>query len=80
MKCIRQNRESGFFTLLIQFQGKHCLCTYLEDYKTNPAAAQPYLTFTIFDDLVETKSVALIRGEVINKMTTAEAKKYVTQL
>lgn len=59
----------------MQWQDKYCLCTYLEDYKKDPAAAMPYLTFTVFDDMVEKKSVALMRGEVTNQMTVPEAKK-----
>lgn len=48
--------------------------TYLEDYKVNAAGAQPYLTLTFFDELLETKSLALMRGEVTNQLTRAEAK------
>lgn len=62
----------------MQFQDKYCLCTYLEDFKKNPSAAMPYLAFSVFDDMVEKKNVALIRGEVSNHVTVAEAKKYVT--
>lgn len=54
------------------------MCTYLEDFKRDPTSAMPYLTFTIFDDMVEKKQVALIRGEVSNNMTVAEAERYVT--
>ncbi|KAI0563074.1 ATP11 protein [Gracilaria domingensis] len=69
------SRGTGFFTLLVQFQGNHCLLTFLEDYKKNPTGAQPYMTITVFDDMVETKQVALLRGEVVNVLTTEEAKK-----
>lgn len=48
--------------------------TYLEDYKTNAAGAQPYLTVSMFDELVETKGLALLRGEVTNMLTRQEAK------
>lgn len=51
--------------------------TYLEDYKTNAATAQPYLTLSLFDELVESKSLVLLRGEVTNHLTTQEAKLYV---
>lgn len=57
------HREGGFFTLLSQFQDKYCLFTYLDDYKANPATAQPYLTLTLYDDLVEDKGLALARGD-----------------
>lgn len=57
------HREGGFFTLLSQFQDKYCLFTYLDDYKANPATAQPYLTLTLYDDLVEDKGLALARAD-----------------
>lgn len=69
-------RERGFFTLLVQFQGKQCFMTYLEDYKQNAAGAQPYLTITMFDEMLETKGLALLRGEVTNQLTRPEAKVY----
>lgn len=50
--------------------------TYLEDYKQNAAGAQPYLTITMFDEMLETKGLALIRGEVTNQLTRPEAKVY----
>lgn len=70
-------RESGYFTLIVQFQGKQCFMTYLEDYKKNTQGAQPYLTLTFFDEMVETKGVALMRAEVTNMLTRAEGKVYV---
>lgn len=69
--------RGGYFTLISQFQGHHCLLTYLEDYKINPASAEPYLVFIVFDDFVEKKGLALLRGEVTNKMTREEATKSV---
>ncbi|CAN8073185.1 unnamed protein product [Agarophyton chilense] len=73
-------RGNGFFTLLVQFQGNHCLLTFLDDYKRNPTEAQPYMTITIFEDMLETKRVALLRGEVVNVLNTKEAKKLVDLL
>lgn len=48
--------------------------TYLEDYKQNAAGAQPYLAITMFDEMLETKGLALLRGEVTNQLTVPEAK------
>ncbi len=59
--------------MLCQFQGRHCLVTYLEDFKTNPGGAQPFLTLTLFDDFVQKKGIALLRGEVTNQITREEA-------
>ena len=40
---------------------------YLEDYKMDPARAQPLLTFSVFDDYSEEKDITLIRTDVLNK-------------
>lgn len=53
--------------------------TYLDDYKANPSTAQPYMTLSLFDELVETKGLALLRGEVMNHLTRTEARLYVWQ-
>lgn len=67
-------RDGGYFTLLVQFQGRQVFLTFLEDYKRNTAAAMPYLTVTFFEEFVVTKGIALVRAEVTNMVTTAEAK------
>ena len=54
--------------LLSQFQSpSHFLLAYLEDYKMDPNKAQPLITFSIFNDLVESHDMSLIRCDVINK-------------
>lgn len=61
-------RDDGFFMLLSQFQSpSHFLLAYLEDYKMDPNRAQPLMTFSIFNDLVESHDISLVRCDVINK-------------
>jgi hypothetical protein len=61
-------RDDGFFMLLSQFQEpSHFLMAYLEDYKMDPSAAQPLLTFTVFDDYAKDKDVTLVRCDILNK-------------
>jgi len=61
-------RDDGFFMLLSQFQTpSHFLLAYLEDYKMDPNRAQPLLTFSIFNDMVESHDISLLRCDVINK-------------
>ncbi len=51
-----------------QFQEpSYFLLAFLEDYKMDPAAAQPLITISVFDDLAETKDVVLLRCDIINK-------------
>ena len=54
--------------VLSQFQvPNYFLLAFLEDYKMDPAAAQPLLTISVFDDLADTKDVVLLRCDIINK-------------
>ena len=53
--------------ILSQFQSpNHFLLALLEDYKMDPARAQPLLTVSVFDDLVESKDLPLVRCDIIN--------------
>ena len=59
-------REQGHFMLLSQFnaQSDMFVMTFLEDYKQNPAAAQPWLSVTLFGDLLTSKAVGLLRADI----------------
>lgn len=70
-------RQGGFFTMISQFQGRQCIVTYLEDYKRDPSNAQPYITLTLFDELLEKKGLALLRAEITNQLTREEGTRYV---
>jgi len=54
--------------MISQFQEPaHFLMAYLEDYKMDPVAAQPLLTFSVFDDFAEEKEIVLVRADVLNR-------------
>ena len=59
-------REQGHFLLLSQFnaQSDMFVMTFLEDYKRNPAAAQPWLSVTLFGELLTSKAVGLLRADI----------------
>ncbi len=66
--------DGKFFTLICQFQDKHAIFTYLEDYKRDPARAEPYLAVTFFDDFMSRKGLVLVRGDFsyhLNKQDAA---------
>lgn len=48
------------------FEPSHFIMAYLEDYKMDPSAAQPLLTFSIFDDYAEEKDLTLVRVDILN--------------
>mmetsp|Transcript_36339 Transcript_36339/g.53118 ORF Transcript_36339/g.53118 Transcript_36339/m.53118 type:complete len:318 (-) Transcript_36339:108-1061(-) len=61
-------RDSGFFMLVSQFmEPNHFVFAYLEDYRLDPARAQPLLSVTIFDELVDSHDITLVRCDVVNR-------------
>lgn len=54
--------------IISQFQApNYFLLAFLEDYRMDPARAQPLLTVSIFDDLAQQKDVTLVRCDIINR-------------
>jgi len=61
-------RDSGFFMLVSQFmEPNHFVFAYLEDYRLDPTRAQPLLSVTIFDELVNSHDITLVRCDVVNR-------------
>lgn len=61
-------REEGHFMILSQFQTpNYFLLAFLEDYRMDPARAQPLLTISLFDEMAETKDLTLVRCDIINQ-------------
>jgi len=75
-------RETGHFVLLSQFQDKSFLLTYLEDYRTNPANAQPYMTITAYDELALTHGVVLLRADIcaLATLSKTDAERILRQM
>ena len=69
-------RDKGHFILFSQFDKQHSMfvMTFLEEYKSNPAAAQPWLSVTLFDELLTSKALGLLRVEAApERLVKAEA-------
>ena len=69
-------REGGHFMLFSQFTRTHNMfvLTFLEEYQRSPEMAQPWASVHMFDELVATKGVGLLRAEVLpERLTSAEA-------
>ena len=69
-------RDGGHFMLFSQFAPAHRMfvMTFLEDYRKNPELAQPWASVHLFDELVVSKGVGLLRAEVTaERLTDAEA-------
>ena len=66
-------RSDGQFVMLSQVQEKHCLLTFLDEYKLDPLGAAPWMSVTFYDDLAEDKGLVLVRGDVsVPKLTRPE--------
>ena len=60
--------RKGFFTLVGQWQDKSLIFTFLEDFRSSPMTAQPWLAFSAYDELAEEKGLALMRGEFTTRL------------
>jgi len=74
-------KEKGtYYTLLSQWQGKHCIMTYLEAFRRDPTKAEPYMSVTFYDDFLEKKGVVLARADFSAHLTKDEAKRLLAML
>jgi len=64
-------KGSGHFVVIAQAQSAEAqlggsiafLVAHLDDYRANPTLAQPYLSLTVYTEILESKELALVRGE-----------------
>lgn len=57
-------RDEGFEFFYMQFQGHQIFFTSLLEYQTNKESARPYLTVHHYTDLIDSKNIVLMMGEV----------------
>jgi len=55
----------GFLTMLMQCQMPFVLFTSLEEFRRNPSGAPPHFTLTHYPELLDSKHLALVRGDVV---------------
>jgi ATP synthase mitochondrial F1 complex assembly factor 1 len=54
------------FNMISQIQdGKFGLMTWLEQYRSNPSTAPPYMAVVFFDDLLASKDTVLFRADIV---------------
>lgn len=56
-------RDEGHFVMLVQWQNNVCLFTFLDEYKKNPHAAEPWAALTMYNELIPTHNMALARSD-----------------
>ncbi|RKP27834.1 ATP11 protein-domain-containing protein [Syncephalis pseudoplumigaleata] len=57
-------REQGAEFFWLQFSGHQCYFTSLAEYKLHGEQARPYLVLTHYPELIESKQIVLMRGEL----------------
>ncbi|CAB9499364.1 F1 complex assembly factor 1 [Seminavis robusta] len=73
-------RDDGFFMMISQFQDpSYFFMALLDDYKMDPSAAQPLLTFSVFDDYAESKDLTLVRCDILNNGLEDEEGRKIVQ-
>jgi ATP synthase mitochondrial F1 complex assembly factor 1 len=69
---VHRGEAGGFFSVLCQFQASHFLFTFLDDYRANPATAQPYMTVSAYEDMIDSKNIGLLRADVTAQLSREE--------
>ena len=54
--------------------------TFLGDLQANPTGANPYMVLTCFDELIDTKGIVPMRGDLISHLNEDEGKTIMTML
>lgn len=65
--------DGKYFNLIAEWQDKYCIFTFLDDYRRNPSAAEPYMSVALYDDFLERKQLLLVRGDFSGHLTKADA-------
>ncbi|CAI2381152.1 unnamed protein product [Moneuplotes crassus] len=68
-------KPGGHYNLVSQAQNKSILFTTLEEYRQNPGSASPYLILTMYNELLISKGLGLMRGDIFGNFQGDEATK-----
>jgi ATP synthase mitochondrial F1 complex assembly factor 1 len=72
--------EDKFMIMLSQFQENMFVLTYLDEYKRDPTTARPWLQFTIYDELIDKKSISLYRADFTPDLSSVESHSLVNMI
>ena len=56
------------------------MLTFLGDYQVNPTGAHPYMVITAFDELMDSKGIVLLRGDLISNLHEDEGNTLMQRL
>ncbi len=66
MFIIPVKKEGGHYLLVSQYQDNSVMFTFADEYKKKGIFANPFFILTTFEELLETKKIALVRGDIID--------------
>ena len=69
---VPKGEAPNHFILVSQHQDKSFVLTFLGDYQVNPTGANPYMVLTCFDELIDTKGIVPLRGDLISNLDEDE--------
>lgn len=65
--------DGKYFTLIAEWQDQFCIFTFLDDYRRNPSAAEPYMSVALYDDFLARKQLVLVRGDFSGHLQKRDA-------
>ena len=65
--------DGKYFNLVAEWQDRFCIFTWLDDYRRNPSAAEPYMSIALYDDFLARKDLVLVRGDFTGHLKKADA-------
>ena len=74
------SRPDSYYSMLSQFQGSNFFMTFLDDYKKDPATAQPWISLALYPELVDDKDVCLYRADRLGNVGDSDAESLVALL
>jgi ATP synthase F1 complex assembly factor 1 len=70
----KDEKKESHVILLSQLQTKFIVLTFLDEYKNNPETAAPWLSLVLFDDMIGSKDLALVRSDFTPQMNKEEGE------
>ena len=77
---VPKGEAPNHFVLVSQNQDKSFVMTFLGDYQRDPTNATPYMVLTCFDELIDSKGIALMRGDLISHLDEDEGHTIMTTM
>ncbi|MES1919703.1 hypothetical protein MHBO_001487 [Bonamia ostreae] len=68
-----------FFVVYSEFQDNFCIMTSLEAFRLQKGDSYPYFILSFYDELIDSRDISLVRGQVLNEHMNIEQGKYLME-